>query len=236
MKLSTTNAYNLVVLDMAGTTVADGGLVERAFASAAGRLGVEPGSAEHATMLDYVRATMGESKISVFRHLFGDEDEGAARQRRLRGGLRRARRRRAHRPGPRRPRGHRAAAGRGPHRGPDHRLRPRHPGRDPRRARLAGPRPAHPVPRRRGRPRPPLPRHGAQRLPADRRGRLGARHRGGRRHLVRHAQRRTVRGGRRRGRADRRPRRGALTEAGATHVLDSVAELPGPHSGVGGRR
>lgn len=67
------NAYNLVVLDMAGTTVADGGLVERAFASAAGRLGVEPGSAEHATMLDYVRATMGESKISVFRHLFGDE-------------------------------------------------------------------------------------------------------------------------------------------------------------------
>ncbi|MFE3520600.1 phosphonatase-like hydrolase [Streptomyces sp. NPDC059161] len=67
------NAYNLVVLDMAGTTVADGGLVERAFASAAGRLGVEPGSAEHTTMLDYVRATMGESKISVFRHLFGDE-------------------------------------------------------------------------------------------------------------------------------------------------------------------
>ncbi|MET9363191.1 HAD family hydrolase [Streptomyces sp. NPDC006632] len=67
------NTYNLVVLDMAGTTVADGGLVERAFASAADRLGVEPGSAEHATMLDYVRATMGESKISVFRHLFGDE-------------------------------------------------------------------------------------------------------------------------------------------------------------------
>ncbi|MCX5382245.1 HAD hydrolase-like protein [Streptomyces sp. NBC_00083] len=58
---------------MAGTTVADGGLVERAFAAAADRLGVEPGSAEHATMLDYVRATMGESKISVFRHLFGDE-------------------------------------------------------------------------------------------------------------------------------------------------------------------
>lgn len=73
MKLTTTNAYNLVVLDMAGTTVADGGLVERAFASAAGALGVEAGSAEHATMLDYVRATMGESKISVFRHLFGDE-------------------------------------------------------------------------------------------------------------------------------------------------------------------
>lgn len=58
----------LVVLDMAGTTVADGGLVEQAFAAAARRLGADP-----AAMLDYVRATMGESKISVFRHLFGDE-------------------------------------------------------------------------------------------------------------------------------------------------------------------
>ena len=65
---------NLVVLDMAGTTVADGGLVEQAFSAAAERLGVEPGSADHAEKLDYVRATMGESKISVFRHLFGDED------------------------------------------------------------------------------------------------------------------------------------------------------------------
>ncbi|MFB7503298.1 HAD family hydrolase [Streptomyces broussonetiae] len=64
----------LVVLDMAGTTVADGGLVERAFASAAAELGVEPGSSRHAEHLAYVRATMGESKISVFRHLFGDED------------------------------------------------------------------------------------------------------------------------------------------------------------------
>lgn len=64
----------LAVLDMAGTTVADDGLVERAFDTAAQRLGVRPGSADHAAKLGYVRATMGESKISVFRHLFGDED------------------------------------------------------------------------------------------------------------------------------------------------------------------
>ncbi|MET7284353.1 HAD family hydrolase [Streptomyces sp. NPDC005573] len=64
----------LVVLDMAGTTVADGGLVERAFTAAAAELGVGPGSPEHARHLAYVRATMGESKIAVFRHLFGDED------------------------------------------------------------------------------------------------------------------------------------------------------------------
>ncbi|MFF9015168.1 phosphonatase-like hydrolase [Streptomyces sp. NPDC014870] len=64
--------YNLVVLDMAGTTVADGGLVERAFSAAAERLGEDP-----ATMIDYVRATMGESKISVFRHLFGGNENRA---------------------------------------------------------------------------------------------------------------------------------------------------------------
>ncbi|MET8752383.1 phosphonatase-like hydrolase [Streptomyces sp. NPDC004667] len=69
-----TPAKNLIVLDMAGTTVADGGLVERAFEHAAGRLGVEPGSADHAAKLQYVRDTMGESKISVFRHLFGTEE------------------------------------------------------------------------------------------------------------------------------------------------------------------
>ncbi|MFE0601256.1 phosphonatase-like hydrolase [Streptomyces sp. NPDC058892] len=71
---TTTGAGRLVVLDMAGTTVADGGLVERAFERAAGRLGVEPGTPDHAEKLQYVLATMGESKISVFRHLFGREE------------------------------------------------------------------------------------------------------------------------------------------------------------------
>ncbi|MFE9801748.1 phosphonatase-like hydrolase [Streptomyces goshikiensis] len=72
---NTANTANtLIVLDMAGTTVADGGLVERAFERAAERLGVEPGSADHAAKLQYVRDTMGESKISVFRHLFGTEE------------------------------------------------------------------------------------------------------------------------------------------------------------------
>ncbi|MYT24906.1 phosphonatase-like hydrolase [Streptomyces sp. SID7760] len=64
----------LIVLDMAGTTVADDGLVERAFELAAERIGVEPGTAEHEAKLQYVRDTMGESKISVFRHLFGTEE------------------------------------------------------------------------------------------------------------------------------------------------------------------
>ncbi|MFG2787011.1 phosphonatase-like hydrolase [Streptomyces sp. NPDC048419] len=66
--MTTARDIRLVVLDMAGTTVADGGLVEQAFAAAAQRLDADP-----ETMLDHVRATMGESKISVFRHLFGEE-------------------------------------------------------------------------------------------------------------------------------------------------------------------
>ncbi|MGW8779296.1 phosphonatase-like hydrolase [Streptomyces sp. NPDC055796] len=74
MSNSSTDRRNLVVLDMAGTTVADGGLVERAFELAAERIGVEPGTADHEAKLQYVRDTMGESKISVFRHLFGTEE------------------------------------------------------------------------------------------------------------------------------------------------------------------
>ncbi|MFJ9829469.1 phosphonatase-like hydrolase [Streptomyces sp. NPDC101160] len=72
MKTVQNTHKNLIVLDMAGTTVADGGLVEQAFTAAAERLGEDP-----ATMIDYVRATMGESKISVFRHLFGGDEQRA---------------------------------------------------------------------------------------------------------------------------------------------------------------
>lgn len=67
-------SITLVVLDMAGTTVADDGLVERAFTRAAAALGVGADSDAHAAMLAHVRATMGESKITVFRSLFGDEE------------------------------------------------------------------------------------------------------------------------------------------------------------------
>ena len=69
----------LVVLDMAGTTVADGGLVEAAFTEAVAAQGIHEGGYEYAGMLAYVRATMGESKISVFRHLFGGDEDRAQR-------------------------------------------------------------------------------------------------------------------------------------------------------------
>jgi phosphonatase-like hydrolase len=67
----------LVVLDMAGTTVEDGGLVEQAFTTAIGVAGVSESDERYAGMLDHVRKTMGQSKITVFRTLLGG-DEGAA--------------------------------------------------------------------------------------------------------------------------------------------------------------
>ncbi|KAA9158223.1 phosphonatase-like hydrolase [Amycolatopsis acidicola] len=61
----------LVVLDMAGTTVADDGLVEEAFTTAITAVGVA--ADRQPEMLDHVRETMGQSKIVVFRALLGEE-------------------------------------------------------------------------------------------------------------------------------------------------------------------
>jgi phosphoglycolate phosphatase len=63
----------LVCLDMAGTTVADDGAVLEAFGGALDVLGVTAPE-DRATKEQYVRDTMGESKIRVFRALFGAED------------------------------------------------------------------------------------------------------------------------------------------------------------------
>lgn len=64
----------LVALDMAGTTVADGGLVLRAFDAAITAAGIPAGTPEHADALRYSQDTMGQSKITCFRDYFGDED------------------------------------------------------------------------------------------------------------------------------------------------------------------
>ena len=67
-------AISLAVMDMAGTTVADGGLVIRAFDEAATAVGVPADGTERETARQYVLDTMGQSKIEVFRALFADED------------------------------------------------------------------------------------------------------------------------------------------------------------------
>ncbi|WP_306362415.1 phosphonatase-like hydrolase [Nocardia sp. CC227C] len=65
---------DLAVLDMAGTTVADGGLVLRAFEEAATAAGIPTEGLEREAARRYVLDTMGQSKITVFRALLGDED------------------------------------------------------------------------------------------------------------------------------------------------------------------
>ena len=69
----------LVVLDMAGTTVSDDGVVERAFRYAldeAGGLGHESPVGDPD---EFVRRTMGQSKISVFSQLFSGDATRARR-------------------------------------------------------------------------------------------------------------------------------------------------------------
>jgi phosphoglycolate phosphatase len=68
------NAIQLAVIDMAGTTVADDGLVLTAFEAAATAVGVPESGAERERARRYVLDTMGQSKIAVFRAMFGTEE------------------------------------------------------------------------------------------------------------------------------------------------------------------
>ncbi len=72
------NDIQLAVLDMAGTTVADDGLVVAAFEAAATAAGLPGEGADRDDARQYVLDTMGQSKIVVFRALFGDEDRAQA--------------------------------------------------------------------------------------------------------------------------------------------------------------
>jgi phosphoglycolate phosphatase len=70
----------LACLDMAGTTVTDDGVVERAFVEAMMGEGlIDEGELRGA--LDIVRRTMGQSKIDVFRALLGDDGRAEAANR-----------------------------------------------------------------------------------------------------------------------------------------------------------
>ena len=60
-------------LDMAGTTVRDDGTVGAAFQAAIASHNLPVAAYNEA--MKYVRATMGQSKIEVFRHILGDEDD-----------------------------------------------------------------------------------------------------------------------------------------------------------------
>jgi phosphoglycolate phosphatase len=58
-------------LDLAGTTVADDGSVLAAFTAAVAAQGLIPGTSGYAGAMAIVHATMGQSKIEVFRQILG---------------------------------------------------------------------------------------------------------------------------------------------------------------------
>ncbi|MVU76676.1 phosphonatase-like hydrolase [Nocardia sp. ET3-3] len=68
---------DLAVLDMAGTTVEDDGLVIRSFERAATAAGIPEQGPEREAARQYVVDTMGQSKIVVFRALTGGDEERA---------------------------------------------------------------------------------------------------------------------------------------------------------------
>lgn len=70
----TDKSIQLAVIDMAGTTVADDGLVVRSFEAAATAAGLSESGTERESARQYVLDTMGQSKIVVFRALFGSEE------------------------------------------------------------------------------------------------------------------------------------------------------------------
>lgn len=83
----TRTGYLVVVLDMAGTTVSDQGVVLEAFSQALGAVGIAPEHHRYDTAMAIASSTMGRSKIDVFRTLLAEvrEDrstdlEGAAQE------------------------------------------------------------------------------------------------------------------------------------------------------------
>ncbi|MDR0504903.1 MAG: HAD hydrolase-like protein [Bifidobacteriaceae bacterium] len=60
----------IAVLDLAGTTICDNGLVMAAFASALQSVGCDTNQPEGQAALEYASQTMGSSKISVFTAIF----------------------------------------------------------------------------------------------------------------------------------------------------------------------
>ncbi len=71
-------SISLAVLDMAGTTIADDGLVEEAFGLAYDAEPALAGYGSREAVKQFARATMGQSKIAVFRELT-DADDAAER-------------------------------------------------------------------------------------------------------------------------------------------------------------
>jgi phosphoglycolate phosphatase len=67
----------LVCLDLAGTTIGDIAMVERAFAEAIATQGIVPGTSAYARAMVHVHRSRGCPKIDVFRGIFPDNEAQA---------------------------------------------------------------------------------------------------------------------------------------------------------------
>ncbi|GAA4618139.1 phosphonatase-like hydrolase [Actinoallomurus liliacearum] len=68
----------LACLDLAGTTVADDGMAERAFTDALVTQGIVAGTDSYRRAMARVHAARGRSKIDILRDVFADEDRAQA--------------------------------------------------------------------------------------------------------------------------------------------------------------
>ncbi|MCW2943368.1 MAG: haloacid dehalogenase [Actinoallomurus sp.] len=73
-----TARITLACLDLAGTTVADGGVVEMAFAEALATQGIVPRTEAYDRAMARVHAARGQSKLAIFREVISDEDRAQA--------------------------------------------------------------------------------------------------------------------------------------------------------------
>ncbi|WP_327088462.1 HAD-IA family hydrolase [Nonomuraea sp. NBC_01738] len=67
----------LACLDLAGTTIGDIAMVERAFAEAIATQGIVPGTGAYARAMVHVHRSRGRPKIEVFRGIFPDNEPQA---------------------------------------------------------------------------------------------------------------------------------------------------------------
>jgi phosphoglycolate phosphatase len=80
-KGATMEPIDLCCVDLAGTTVTDDGVVDAAFVEALGSVGISDSSPAWPEALAVISATMGTSKIEVFRSLLFDEERAVVANR-----------------------------------------------------------------------------------------------------------------------------------------------------------
>lgn len=74
---TTATPVKLACLDLAGTTIGDAAMVERAFAEAIATQGIVPGTGAYARAMVHVHRTRGRPQIEVFRGIFPDNEAQA---------------------------------------------------------------------------------------------------------------------------------------------------------------